>query len=407
MPLSPAAARLLRCTLVAFAMATLASGCTSVPAPSPNARTDAPEEPVEPVQRAAPAPPSEVEPLPRLQDEPVPRQRIADGRTLFERWRTTLTPPACVRGEHNRQWRRRYAAHPTSFERQLRLALPLMAYVLESVEDRGLPGEFALIPIVESGYRPEARGPGGPTGLWQMIGSTARNHGVRVGQGYDGRLSPIDATGAALDYLAALHAEFGDWRAAAMAYNAGEGRLRRALARDIEARVSGEQRLPAGLSHITYAYVAKLHALACLIAEPDRHGLTLPTDTFAPLEARLAPQGATRLDSAAREWGTTADTLARWNPAYRSGVQRPGAPGLLLVPMGATPAMAPIAQPSVPSVTEERAFSDTTREHTVRSGETLWRIARRYGTSVRELAEANGIDASRPLRIGKVLRIPD
>ena len=51
--------------------------------------------------------------------------------------------------------------------------------------------------------------------------------------------------------------------------------------------------------------------------------------------------------------------------------------------------------------------TEATREHTVRSGETLWRIARRYGTTVRALAEANGIDASRPLRIGKVLRIPD
>jgi membrane-bound lytic murein transglycosylase D len=326
---------------------------------------------------------------------------------LFERLAVSFAPPVCVRGDHNRQWRRRYAGHPASFERQLRDALPLMAYVVEAVEARKLPGEFALIPIVESGYRPEARGPGGPTGLWQMIGSTARNHGVQVGRGYDGRLSPVDATDAALDYLAVLHAEFGDWRATAMAYNAGEGRLRRAFARHGASRVSGERRLPAGLSNVTYAYVAKLHALACLIAEPARHGLTLPVDTFTPLEARRAPEGATRLDAVARAWGTSPASLARWNPAYRSGIALPGAPRLLLAPVSsATSAEAMASTTSVPAA-EAAPTVDAVREHTVRSGDTLWRIARRHGTTVRAIAAFNSIDAARPLRIGRVLRIPD
>ena len=240
-----------------------------------------------------------------------------------------------------------------------------------------------------------------------MIGSTARNHGVAVGRGYDGRLSPVDATDAALDYLDVLHAEFGDWRATAMAYNAGEGRLRRAFARHGASRVSGERRLPAGLSSVTYAYVAKLHALACLIAEPARHGLTLPSDAFTPLEVRRAPDGATRLDDAARAWGTTADTLARWNPAYRAGIARTGAPRRLLVPVGATGPMDTNASPPAPAAVIEPSPAEAPREHTVRSGETLWRIARRYGITVRALANANGIEASRPLRIGKVLRIPD
>jgi membrane-bound lytic murein transglycosylase D len=386
-------------------------GCTTLPAPVPAGPPDpvAVEEPNEPLQLApTPAPKASVpRPEAEAEAEPAPPARIADGRVLFERLAGSFGPPVCVRGDHNRQWRRRYAGHPASFERQLREALPLMAYVVEAVEARKLPGEFALIPIVESGYRPEARGPGGPTGLWQMIGSTARNHGVQVGRGYDGRLSPVDATDAALDYLAVLHAEFGDWRATAMAYNAGEGRLRRAFARDGASRVSGERRLPAGLSSVTYAYVAKLHALACLIAEPTRHGLTLPVDAFTPLEVRRAPDGATRLDAVARAWGTAPETLARWNPAYRSGIGRSGAPRRLLVPVGSAVAMAPIASSSAPVAANEGAPAEASREHTVRSGETLWRIARRYSTTVDALAAFNGIDAARPLRIGRVLRIPD
>jgi len=405
LPLRPP--HLFRLAVLALAAALLAVGCTSLPAPAPE-RPDpaAIEEPAEPVQ-LAPKPPSAPTPArPPTDAEPAAPTRIADGRVLFERLAGAFAAPVCVRGEHNRQWRRRYAGHPASFERQLREALPLMAYVVEAVEERNLPGEFALIPIVESGYRPDARGPGGPAGLWQMIGSTARNHGVQVGRGYDGRLSPVDATDAALDYLAALHAEFGDWRATAMAYNAGEGRLRRAFARHGASEVSGERRLPAGLSSVTYAYVAKLHALACLIAEPARHGLTLPTDAFTPLEVRLAPDGATRLDAVARAWGTAPESLTRWNPAYRSGIARSGAPRRLLVPLGmATPA-APADPSSVAAIANAATSTDAPQQHIVRSGETLWRIARRYGTTVRALATINGIDASRPLRIGKVLRIP-
>lgn len=408
-PLPPELARLIRRALLVLVLAGFGVGCTTLPAPAPDGPPELAEidEPAEPVALAPTPAPRPAPPRPEAAAAPAAPARISDGRELFERLAASFTPPVCVRGDHNRQWRRRYAGHPSSFERQLREALPLLAYVVEAVEERDLPGEFALIPIVESGYRPEARGPGGPAGLWQMIGSTARNHGVQVGRGYDGRLSPVDATDAALGYLATLHAEFGDWRATAMAYNAGEGRLRRAFARHGASQVSGERRLPAGLSNVTYAYVAKLHALACLIAEPGRHGLTLPTDPLTPLEVRRAPDGATRLDDAARAWGTAAETLARWNPAYRAGIARTGAPRRLLVPMGATVAMDPNTPSSAPVAANAETPTVATREHTVRSGETLWRIARRYGTTVRALAEANGIDASRPLRIGKVLRIPD
>jgi membrane-bound lytic murein transglycosylase D len=190
-------------------------------------------------------------------------------------------------------------------------------------------------------------------------------------------------------------------------YTAGEGRLRRAFARHGASGVSGERRLPAGLSSVTYAYVAKLHALACLVAEPGRHGLSLPVDAFTPLEARRAPDGATRLDAVARVWGTTPESLARWNPAYRAGIALPGAPRRLLAPVGtATIDEAMASATSLPAA-GAAPTANAAREHTVRSGETLWRIARRYGTTVRSLAAFNGLDPARPLRIGRTLRIPD
>lgn len=409
-PLPAATLRLLCRALIALVMASLLGGCMTRP-PSPPATPLPPalEEPSEPAQRLPATRPTPSATPPSLTPDPAPPARIADGRTLFERWSAAFTPPVCVRGESNRAWRRRYAGHPAGFERQLREAMPLMAYVVEAVEARGLPGEFALIPIVESGYRPDARGPGGPVGLWQMIGSTARNHGLRIERGYDGRLSPVDSTDAALDYLALLHAEFGDWRATAMAYNAGEGRLRRALLRDGASRISGERRLPSGLSNVTYGYVAKLHALACLLTEPGRHGLTLPMDAFTPLEVRVAPGGATRLESVAHGWGLPLETLVRWNPAYRQGLGDSGAPRRLLVPADASSADVPTSEPGPGDAAAGNVSQTTTaaRDYTVRAGDTLWTIARRHATSVRALAALNGLDVNQPLRIGRSLRIPD
>ena len=391
--------------LLVLLWALAVGGCASLaPPPPPPGAT---EEPEEPAKRAAPIEKPSL-PLPATEvPAPSAPERIDDGRALFDRLAARFSAPVCVRGVRNLAWRRRYSAHPAGFERQLRDALPLIAYVVEEIERRDLPGEFALIPIVESGYRPDARGPGGPAGLWQMIGSTARNHGVRVAAGYDGRLSPVDSTQAALDYLAVLHREFGDWRATAMAYNAGEGRLRRAFDRHGETRVSGERLLPPGLSTITYAYVAKLHALACLVKEPSRHGLTLPEDRFVPLEARQWPPGVDDLEAAARQWGLDAMQLARWNPAYRGKPADRAAPRQLLVPRDAKAPEALTApeEPNIP--TSASGIPAPARSHVVRSGDTLWRIARRYGTSVRAVAAANGLDVDRPLRIGRRLAIPD
>lgn len=306
-------------TLLLLLLALL-SGCRTLPTIESH-----PLEPDEPLQISPlPAP----DPVVAVAIAPGP---IDDGAELFSRMTARFAAPACVRGERNRYWRQRYTVNPRGFESKLRRALPLLAHVVEAIEHQDLPGQFALIPIVESGLRIDVRGPGGPQGLWQMITSTARNHGVRVDSGYDGRNSPVDATEAALSYLSTLQAEFGDWRASAMAYNAGEGRLRRAFARAGSREVSGERRLPPGLSPITYNYVAKLQALACLIASPERHGLELPREAFTPFMVRKAEPGHRSLADVAKHFGLPLQELKRWNAAHR-GPWAAGIPRRLLLP---------------------------------------------------------------------------
>ena len=260
------------------------------------------------------------------------------------------------------------------------------------------------MPIVESWYRPEAIGPGGPAGMWQMISSTARNHGIRIQTGYDGRLSPIESTDAALSYLQALDTMFdGEWRAMSMGYNAGEYRIIRAFRSSGDRRVSGERHLPRGLSRTTYDYVAKLHALACLIAKPERHGLVLPRDArFVPLVRMALPDGVQSLDQAAVRMGVDAARLRALNPAYRQGRVVAGAPRDVLAPATALATLlagdaAPSPPPSPPS--------GAPRTYTVKPGDTLSRIAARQGVPLARLFSINGLSGKSILRPGQVLRL--
>mgnify|MGYP002780731528 CR=1 FL=1 len=371
-----------------------------------------PEEPATPVRvapdaaapapRAAPAPPAAVVPDP-----------IDTGAEVFDRMRARFSAPICVKGEHNRLWRKRYAGHPASFARHLEQILPLMGYVVEEVERRDLPGEFALVPIVESWYRPAAIGPGGPAGMWQMIASTARNHGIRIQPGYDGRLSPVESTDAALSYLETLDGLFdGEWRAMAMGYNAGEYRILRAFRSSGDERVSGERRLPRGLSNTTYDYVSKLHALACLIDKPERHGLVLPREArFIPLARVALPAGVASLDQAAVRLGVDASALRALNPAYRQGRMVAGVPRDVLAPATALARLAQAgavgndAEASTGGPDAAVAVESSGRVHEVQRGDTLSRIAARYGVPLRELFALNGLTGRSILRPGQRIRI--
>lgn len=386
--------------LAMLALLLLLTGCQVPVKPD----RDDPPEPATPIRVVAPraaTPPTAAPKPPPPPVAPVP-DPMDTGAEVFDRMTARFSSPICVKGTQNRIWRQRYAGYPTGFARHIEEILPLMAYVVEEVERRKLPGEFALLPIVESWYRPAAMGPGGPAGMWQMIASTARNHGIRIQSGYDGRLSPVESTDAALSYLETLSGMFdGEWRAMAMAYNAGEYRIIRAFRSSGDRRVSGESQLPRGLSRTTYAYVAKLHALACLIAKPERHGLQLPRDArFVPLARRTLPEGIESLDQAAVRMGTDAARLRAVNPAYRQGRVVAGAPRDVLVPVTA---LATLTQAT--STSTDGGNSATGRTHRVASGDTLSGIAGRYGVALGTLFRLNGLSGKSILRVGQEIRI--
>ncbi|NUS62009.1 MAG: transglycosylase SLT domain-containing protein [Lysobacter sp.] len=355
---------------------------------------------------------------------------MRSGRDIYASFRDGLADPECPSGGSTR-WKQHFAAAPKRMASPNDDVLPLFGYVVDAVREAHLPTEYALIPFVESGYRPNARSPSGPTGLWQFIAVTAKNHSVPMRAGYDGRLSPVDSTRAAVRYLKTLHGMFaGDWRLAVMAYNAGEYRVLGSLRRAGQnARNAKPETLP-GLSPITHAYVQKLRALSCLLEQADdrEEWLRALDRPVAHLEAQPLPPSATTLDAWARTNNLDAAQVRKFNPAFSNGhvpARKDNRAMHVLAPAAfasqASTATTAVAQVTLDTPANGRVANDdaalgavvgevslstpTNRTHTVARGVSLSAIAQRYGIAMSELIARNKLDKKAKLRVGTVLQI--
>jgi hypothetical protein len=211
--------------------------------------------------RPTPAPPS------------VARTRVVRLPSLFEPLSGEKEPElqiACMQKRAIDTWERRYSTHRARWEGHLehpRRGGKYFPEVERMVDEAGLPPEVAFMPTLESGYRSDAHGLGG-SGLWQLCPSTARRYGLVVTPKRDDRLDPHLATRAAIRYLQDLYERYGDWPLALAAYNAGEGRVDRALRLNPGASfwdLAERGRLPA----VTCSYVPKLFGLARAVHPDD------------------------------------------------------------------------------------------------------------------------------------------
>ena len=310
------------------------------------------------------------------------------------------------------QW---YREHPRYLQQVMQRARPYLHFIAEEIEDRDLPGELALLPILESGFRADSASPYGAAGLWQFMGGTGTKFGLDVNRWYDGRMDVTRSTSAALSYLDALHDRFNDdWLVAIAAYNAGWGNLERVLTRQRRlGRSTDFWALP--VSKESRGLVARMVALSIVFRSPERYGLKLDSLPDQPYFASVELDKPTDLRRFREALGVPREEFAQLNAAYRRGHTGPGK-AHILVPVAYLEkaeqlAAADVGHAPPPMVADTaappRSLAATNGAlHRVKSGESLWTIAKQHRVSTPQLAAANGLTMRSTLRVGQQLRLP-
>lgn len=285
--------------------------------------------------------------------------------------------------------------HPAYIERVVSRARRYLHYILGRVEARGIPGEIALLPVVESAFDPFAYSHGRAAGLWQFIPATATHYGLRRDWWIDERRDVIASTRAALDYLERLNGSFdGDWLLALAAYNSGEGTVWHAR-RNAKRKDFWSLRLPPE----TRTYVPRLLALAILLEDPGAHGVKLKPLPDEPYFDIVDTGSQIDLQQAAHLAGVALQELYWLNPGFNQFATHPDGPYRLLLPAAAAPQFthALARLPAAQRVAWKR--------YTVKSGDTLSYIAKRNHVSTSTLRRVNTLHGDF-IRKGQALMIP-
>ena len=324
-----------------------------------------------------------------------------------------------------------YHSKPESWARIEQRARRFLPIIVKEVEQRRLPLELALIPVVESTFDPTAVSPAQAAGLWQIIPTTAKTLGLERNGHYDGRRDVVAATGAALDYLQTLAAEFdGDWELALASYNAGSATVKRAMARNREnGRPTDYWSLD--LPSETEAYVPRLLAVARVVRQPGTFGLQL---SDLPAEPEVTPiRVAEQIDLslAAKLANMSLSELKDLNPGLTSTRSPLASQQTLLVPTEKAPTLLaeldrralrqPLAsaadatlwnsagadaEPAQPERGAAVAGPAPDTTHVVGKGDSLWAVARKHSVEVAQIAKVNRIKPDSVLREGQRLTIP-
>jgi membrane-bound lytic murein transglycosylase D len=276
--------------------------------------------------------------------------------------------------------------------------LPMIQDVFRA---EGLPLDLAYIPIIESSFKTNALSKAKAKGPWQFMKATAQEHGLKTDWFIDERSDPEKATLAAAQYLKTLSRMFdGDWNMVLAAYNGGPGRVQRAMKRsgidDFWSLASTSKFLP----RETREYVPMIFAAMIIARNPVQYGFTvLETEPIAYEKVTL-PR-AIDLRRVAEWAGTTVDEIQSLNPELRRWTTPVRYPEYeVKVPVGTADRLSARLSKALPS--------DFTalKWYTVKKGETLVTVARKFGVSRGDVAEANNMSVKVRLRPGQDLIIP-
>lgn len=292
--------------------------------------------------------------------------------------------------------------------------------IFEAGLDRyDLPLELRALPMIESALNPLATSPAGAKGLWQFMYATGKLQGLEIGSYVDERSDPVKSTDAACRYLKRLYEMFGNWELALAAYNAGPGNVSKAI------RASGGKNnyweVRPYLPRETRMYVPNFIAANYALAYGGLHGIKpdLPPATFFDVDT-VNVTATLDLNVAAAEFSVDTTLIKVLNPMYKLQIipaPRDGKMYPLVLPRAAVASFQECADsayaatnktrvraetPEIQTTTVSSAPASSPKRHTVRSGETLSAIARKYGVRVSDIQKWNGLRGT-TIQIGQRL----
>ncbi|HRP98323.1 MAG TPA: transglycosylase SLT domain-containing protein [Rhodocyclaceae bacterium] len=350
-----------------------------------------------PAQRGLRVSPAQILELPVHKPRVLKLDLTRDANDIWDRIRRGFAMPD-LDSELVVERQAHYLSRPGFLKQVFERGALYLYHIVDELERRGLPTELALLPMVESNYDPLAYSRSRASGLWQFMPATGRNFNLTQDKWIDERRDVIASTNAALDYLEYVYEMHGDWHLALASYNWGEGAVARALKRN------RDQGLPTEYAHLrmpteTRNYVPKLQALKNLVAQPELFDFELPhvpnQRHFVTVEA---PQGLD-LATAARLAEMPIDEFIALNPAYNRPV----------VALRGRSLVVPVdrAEPFRARLGELAEGGKRWKTYQLKRGENLAAVAKRFGLSLAQLHQVNGLTARSRIVPGHTLLVPD
>lgn len=286
-----------------------------------------------------------------------------------------------------------------SIQASLNRSQEYQADIEQALEGAKLPRGLAYLPVIESAYLPALTSKAGARGVWQFMPATAREYGLRVDWWVDERVNPSKSARAAAAYLSDLYREFHDWPLALAAYNAGPGRIRRAL-RESGSSTFWELLERKAIPKETRGYVPTFYATLMIVSDPPAYGFRLPAQSRNQITLeQVEVTGPVSSEFLAEAAGIEPDLMRSLNPEFRNGILPPGR-----VVVRLPQAHAPPLRSRAATLHLEDPIVEVTR-FTLRPGDSLTTLASTVGVSAKELMLMNSAGRDH-FRTGDSLYLP-
>jgi len=277
-----------------------------------------------------------------------------------------------------------YAARPEYLKRMFERSRRYMHHIVEELERRGMPTELALLPMVESAFNPLAYSRAHASGLWQFIPGTGKRYELAQNWWFDARRDIVASTSAALDYLTDVYEMHGHWHLALASYNWGEGAVARAIAKNRAAGLPADY-LSLAMPAETRNYVPKLQALKNIIANPQPFGIELDPIPNTPYFATITKTHDIDVQLAAKLAEMPVEEFMALNPGFNRPLIPVSVNSRIVLPADRVEVFRANLQKH-----DEKALVSW-QAYEPRKGDTVESLAKKFGMSVAQLKEVNGI----------------